>query len=137
MTLFAEPSTLSAPVTAGGHDQYQHHGQPEGQGRIAVDAKTGQILYDKIAISLAVASMAKLLSIYLVLDAVHNDQLKWDQKITVNKATARVAQDTSLSNAVARGSQVRSRRCTRLRFTHPAGPSKPWTAVARSPQPSW
>ncbi|MFC6206413.1 serine hydrolase [Levilactobacillus tongjiangensis] len=66
---------------------------------IAVDAKTGQILYEKNGDqALPVASMTKLLSIYLVLQAIHNGKLKWDQKITVNKDIAKIAQNTKLSN---------------------------------------
>ncbi|WP_233449197.1 D-alanyl-D-alanine carboxypeptidase family protein [Levilactobacillus suantsaii] len=66
---------------------------------IAVDAKTGQILYDKNSSqSLPVASMSKLLSIYLVLQAIHSGKLKWSQKVTISKAVAKVAQDTDLSN---------------------------------------
>ncbi|WP_143463017.1 serine hydrolase [Levilactobacillus enshiensis] len=66
---------------------------------IAVDAQTGQILYSKNSDqALPVASMTKLLSIYLVLDAVHSGKLKWDQKITINKDIAKVAKDTNLSN---------------------------------------
>jgi len=66
---------------------------------IAVDAKTGQILYEKNGSqALPVASMTKLLSIYLVLQAVHDGQLKWDQKITISKPIAKIAQDTNLSN---------------------------------------
>lgn len=66
---------------------------------IAVDAKTGQILYNKNADqTLPVASMSKLLSIYLVLEAVHSGKLKWDQKVTVTAPIAKVAQNTKLSN---------------------------------------
>ncbi|PTM21956.1 D-alanyl-D-alanine carboxypeptidase [Lactobacillus sp. PFC-70] len=66
---------------------------------IAVDAKTGQILYEKNGSqALPVASMTKLLSIYLVLDAIHNGKLKWDQKITISKPIAKIAKNTNLSN---------------------------------------
>lgn len=66
---------------------------------IAVDAKTGQILYEKNGSqALPVASMTKLLSIYLVLQAVHNGKLKWDQKITISKPIAKIAKNTNLSN---------------------------------------
>lgn len=66
---------------------------------IAVDAKTGQILYEKNGDqALPVASMSKLLSIYLVLQAIHAGKLKWDQKITISQPIAKVAKDTNLSN---------------------------------------
>mgnify|MGYP003362103619 CR=1 FL=1 len=101
MMLFAGSlSTLSAPVTAqAATTSTSTTVNLKAKAGIAVDAKTGQILYDKNSDqALPVASMTKLLSIYLVLDAVHSGQLKWDQKITVNKATAKVAQNTNLSN---------------------------------------
>lgn len=66
---------------------------------IAVDAKTGQILYEKNGSqALPVASMTKLLSIYLVLQAVHSGKLKWDQKVTISKDIAKIAKNTNLSN---------------------------------------
>lgn len=102
MTLFAGGlSGFSAPVTAQAATTASNSTTVnlKAKAGIAVDAKTGQILYDKNSDQvLPVASMTKLLSIYLVLDAVHSGKLKWDQKITINKATAKVAQDTNLSN---------------------------------------
>lgn len=66
---------------------------------IAVDAKTGQIIYSKNANQLLpVASMTKLLSIYLVLQAIKEGKLSWDQKVSVDSASYQVSQDTSLSN---------------------------------------
>lgn len=66
---------------------------------IAVDAETGQIIYGQNENEpLAAASMTKILSAYLVLEAVHNGKLKWNQKIPVRSAAQKVSQDTSLSN---------------------------------------
>ncbi|MCP0887229.1 D-alanyl-D-alanine carboxypeptidase [Ligilactobacillus sp. WILCCON 0076] len=66
---------------------------------IAVDAKTGQVLYSKNAeTALPVASMSKLLTTYLILKAIHSGKLSWDQKITPDSAAQSVSQDTSLSN---------------------------------------
>ena len=46
---------------------------------IAVDAKTGQILYAKNAEqALPVASMSKLMTVYLVLQAIKNGKLSWN-----------------------------------------------------------
>lgn len=93
-------SSLSAPVTA----QAATNGNSttvnlKAKAGIAVDAKTGQILYNKNADqTLPVASMTKLLSIYMVLDAIKSGKLKWDQKITISKDIAKVAQNTDLSN---------------------------------------
>ncbi|WP_281165477.1 serine hydrolase [Liquorilactobacillus sicerae] len=69
------------------------------KGAIAIDAKTGQVLYSKNANqSLPIASMTKLISIYLVLQAIKKGKLSWNQKISVDSASYKVSQDTSLSN---------------------------------------
>lgn len=102
MTLFAGGlSSFSAPLTAQAATTSTSSSTVnlKAKAGIAVDATTGQILYDKNSDQvLPVASMTKLLSIYLVLDAVHSGKLKWNQKVTINKATAKVAQNTNLSN---------------------------------------
>lgn len=52
---------------------------------IAVDAKTGQILYAKNSSkALPIASMSKMLSIYLVLKSIHEGKLKWNQRVHIN-----------------------------------------------------
>ncbi|AVK63835.1 D-alanyl-D-alanine carboxypeptidase [Lactobacillus sp. CBA3606] len=66
---------------------------------IAVDANTGQILYDKNSTKpMAIASMTKMLSTYLVLQAIHEGKLSWDQKISVSKAVAKMSQNTDYAN---------------------------------------
>ena len=66
---------------------------------IAVDAKTGQILYAKNAEqALPVASMSKLMTVYLVLQAIKNGKLSWNQEILPDAASQKVSQDTQLSN---------------------------------------
>ena len=93
-------SSLSVPVTAhAATSSTSTTVNLKAKAGIAVDAKTGQILYSKNADqTLPVASMTKLLSIYMVLDAIHSGKLKWDQKITISKDIAKVAQNTNLSN---------------------------------------
>ncbi|KRO05491.1 D-alanyl-D-alanine carboxypeptidase [Levilactobacillus paucivorans] len=89
----------SAPVVAQAATSSTSTVNLQAKAGIAVDAKTGQILYDKNSDkALPVASMTKLLSIYLVLQAIHSGKLKWDKKITVSKDVAKVAKDTNLSN---------------------------------------
>lgn len=76
------------------------------KGAIAVDAKTGQILYAKNAEqALPVASMSKLMTIYLVLQAVKNGKLSWDQKILPDESAQKVSQDTSFSNVPLKADQ--------------------------------
>lgn len=66
---------------------------------VAIDAKTGQILYAKNADQKReTASMSKLMTIYLVLDAIDNKKLSWDQKITPSKGAVKVSQNTNYSN---------------------------------------
>ncbi|AVK61258.1 D-alanyl-D-alanine carboxypeptidase [Lactobacillus sp. CBA3605] len=66
---------------------------------IAVDADTGQILYDKNSTKpMAIASMTKMLSTYLVLQAIHEGKLSWNQKISVSKAVAKMSQNTEYAN---------------------------------------
>ncbi|WP_125706450.1 serine hydrolase [Lacticaseibacillus daqingensis] len=66
---------------------------------VAVEAETGKVLYNKNAeAKLPIASMTKMLSLYLVLEAIHNKKLTWDQKITPDEAIHTISQDTALSN---------------------------------------
>lgn len=66
---------------------------------IAVDANTGQILYAKNAEQvLPIASMSKVMTAYLVLQAVKQGKLSWNQKILPDSAAQKVSQDTTLSN---------------------------------------
>ena len=48
---------------------------------LAVDAKTGQILYSKNSSKvMPIASMSKMLAIYIILKSIHEGKLKWDQR---------------------------------------------------------
>ncbi|GAA6236855.1 serine hydrolase [Apilactobacillus micheneri] len=54
---------------------------------LAVDAKTGQILYSKNADqALPTASMSKLLSIYVTLQAIQAHKINWDTKVKITPA---------------------------------------------------
>lgn len=66
---------------------------------IAVDADTGQILAEKNSQAvLPIASMSKMVSIYLVLKAVKDGKLTWDKKITPSSLAYSVSQNMDLSN---------------------------------------
>lgn len=66
---------------------------------ILVEADSGKILYQKNADELlAIASMTKMMSEYLVHKAVDQGKLKWDQKVKVSEYAYKVSQDRSLSN---------------------------------------
>ncbi len=56
---------------------------------ILIELHTGEILYQKnIDTKLAPASMTKILSIYLVIEALDKGQIKWDDIVTVSEHAA-------------------------------------------------
>ncbi|PGX85272.1 D-alanyl-D-alanine carboxypeptidase [Bacillus thuringiensis] len=66
---------------------------------ILIEANSGKILYQKNADeSLAIASMTKMMSEYLVHEAVDKGKLKWNQKVRVSEYAHKISQDRSLSN---------------------------------------
>lgn len=66
---------------------------------ILIEANSGKILYEKNADeSLAIASMTKMMSEYLVHEAVDKGKLKWDQKVKISEYAHKISQDRSLSN---------------------------------------
>lgn len=68
-------------------------------GAILVDAETGKILYEKNADSpLGIASMTKMMTEYLLLDAVKQGKVKWDQEYSVSDLVYKMSQPRDLSN---------------------------------------
>ncbi|MBC2017213.1 D-alanyl-D-alanine carboxypeptidase PBPD1 [Listeria seeligeri] len=66
---------------------------------IAIEESTGKILYSKDADKLmGIASMTKMMDEYLLLEAISDGKLKWDDKVTISEYAYKVSQDTSLSN---------------------------------------
>lgn len=66
---------------------------------VAIEPTTGKILYAKNASSvLPIASMTKMLSIELVLDAIKSGKINWDDKVTLNNAIWELSQNRDLSN---------------------------------------
>lgn len=66
---------------------------------IAIDEKTGQILYQQNAKqAVPVASLSKLLTLYLVIQQIKDGKLSWSQKIKPSNNVCAVSQDSSLSN---------------------------------------
>ncbi|WP_307480588.1 D-alanyl-D-alanine carboxypeptidase family protein [Cytobacillus purgationiresistens] len=66
---------------------------------ILVDAETGRVLYgkneDKV---LGVASMTKMMTEYLLLEAIEEERVSWNQEYAVSEYAWKVSQDTNLSN---------------------------------------
>ncbi|WP_235192333.1 D-alanyl-D-alanine carboxypeptidase family protein [Cytobacillus firmus] len=66
---------------------------------ILVDAETGKILYQKNADKvLGIASMTKMMTEYLLLEAIEKGKVKWDQEYAVSEYVWKVSQDRALSN---------------------------------------
>ncbi len=66
---------------------------------ILVEANSGKIVYQKNADELlSIASMTKMMSEYLVNEAISKGKLKWDQKVKVSEYAYEISQDRSLSN---------------------------------------
>jgi len=66
---------------------------------ILVEAQSGKILYEKNSDeSLAVASMTKMMTEYLVHEAVEKGKIKWNQKTTISEYAYIISQDKDLSN---------------------------------------
>ena len=66
---------------------------------ILIDAESGKILYEQNAdTSLGIASMTKMMTEYLLLDAIKEETVSWDQQYRVTEYTYKVSQDRALSN---------------------------------------
>lgn len=66
---------------------------------ILVEAETGRILYGKnIDKVLGIASMTKMMTEYLLLEAIEEGRVSWDQEYAVSEYAWKVSQDTNLSN---------------------------------------
>src|SRR3954467_15259692 len=68
-------------------------------GAILVDGETGKVLYEKNADSvLGIASMTKMMTEYLLLEAVKKGKVKWNQEYTVSDLVYENSQHRDLSN---------------------------------------
>ncbi|WP_083413156.1 D-alanyl-D-alanine carboxypeptidase family protein [Bacillus massilinigeriensis] len=66
---------------------------------ILIDADTGKILYEKNSdVILGVASMSKMMTEYLVLEAIDKGKIKWDQKVKINEYVHKLSAAPGLSN---------------------------------------
>ena len=66
---------------------------------ILIDADSGKILYEKNADTpLGIASMTKMMTEYLLFEAVEEGKISWDQQYSVNEYTYKISQDRRLSN---------------------------------------
>jgi serine-type D-Ala-D-Ala carboxypeptidase (penicillin-binding protein 5/6) len=66
---------------------------------ILIEASSGRVLYEKNADTvLGIASMTKMMTEYLLLEAIKEGRVKWDQEYSVTEYVWQVSQDRSLSN---------------------------------------
>lgn len=66
---------------------------------ILIDADSGKILYEQNANTpLGIASMTKMMTEYLLLDAIEAGKVTWDQQYRVTDYTYKMSQNRSLSN---------------------------------------
>ncbi|MGE7935046.1 D-alanyl-D-alanine carboxypeptidase family protein [Viridibacillus arvi] len=69
------------------------------KGAILIDADSGKILYQKNADkSLGIASMSKMMTEYILLDAINEGKITWDQKYKVSEYAYKISQNRALSN---------------------------------------
>jgi len=70
---------------------------------ILIDAQSGKILYEKNPdLPLHPASMTKMMTEYLTLEAIKEGKITWDQKTGISEYVFKVSQDRSLSNVYLR-----------------------------------
>lgn len=68
---------------------------------ITIDAETGQVLYAQNATKrYPIASVIKILTLAVIEQDIAQGKLKWDQKITISKDVAKVANDWHFSNVL-------------------------------------
>ncbi len=68
-------------------------------GAILIDAESGKILYEENADTpLGIASMTKMMTEYLLFEAIKEGTISWDQEYKVNDYSYAVSQDRRLSN---------------------------------------
>ncbi|NGP45187.1 D-alanyl-D-alanine carboxypeptidase [Bacillaceae bacterium SIJ1] len=71
----------------------------EGESAVVFEAETGRILYEKnIDLTLPPASMTKMMSEFLILEAIEEGRMAWDQETTISDYAYEISQNRSLSN---------------------------------------
>jgi serine-type D-Ala-D-Ala carboxypeptidase (penicillin-binding protein 5/6) len=71
----------------------------DAEAAMLIDAESGKVLYEKNSdVVLGVASMSKMMTEYMVLEAVDKGKLKWDQKVKINEYVHKLSAAPGLSN---------------------------------------
>ncbi|UCZ53266.1 D-alanyl-D-alanine carboxypeptidase [Bacillus shivajii] len=93
--------TFMSVVTYGG-TTYANF-DPNVDTAILLDAETGKILYERnVDQPLPPASMTKMMSEYLILEAVNNGEIAWDDIVPISEELAQMSHDEGLSNVMLR-----------------------------------
>lgn len=88
-------SMIQAPMPASAEDALNI----QADAAILVEASTGKILYAKNAdTALGIASMTKMMTEYLMFEAIKEKKITWDQEHTISDFVHQVSIDTNLSN---------------------------------------
>lgn len=88
-TLFANFPTKASAVELG----------LEAEAAILVDANSGKILYElNPDMTLPPASMSKMMTEYLLLEAIHDKKVSWEQEVSISDYVFKISQNTKLSN---------------------------------------
>ncbi|MED1600724.1 D-alanyl-D-alanine carboxypeptidase [Alkalihalophilus marmarensis] len=86
-TLIAQPTTADAALDL------------DAESAILVEAESGKILYQKnIDAVLPLASMTKMMSEYLILEAISEGRISWDQQVPISDWVRSLSLQTALSN---------------------------------------
>lgn len=68
---------------------------------VAIDAETGKVFYEQNADKpLPIASMTKLLTLYLILEAEKEGKISWDEQVEISDHLLKISQDLNLSNII-------------------------------------
>lgn len=100
ISLVSCSTAFSFPVSADAANSYQaDQVNLAVKSAIAIDSDSGQILYAKNADkTLPIASMTKLATVYLTLNAIKNKKISWNQKVKPTAPIVKVANNAEYSN---------------------------------------
>ncbi|CAM4018001.1 D-alanyl-D-alanine carboxypeptidase family protein [Alkalicoccus chagannorensis] len=83
--------------------------QPSVDTIMLVDAETGQVLLEENAQQpLPPASMTKMMSEYLILEAINDGDMSWDDEVSISDFHAELSHDQALSNVMLRTDETYS-----------------------------
>lgn len=100
ISLVSCSTAFSLPVSADAANSYQaDQVNLAVKSAIAIDSDSGQILYAKNADkTLPIASMTKLATVYLTLNAIKNKKISWNKKVKPTAPIVKVANNAEYSN---------------------------------------